>query len=108
MPLLSALPLTTLHLSHLSQSGTRALSSLLLKIGEYSLLEDVRLAILWLDDRLCETIVAAGRKIRALQLSTKGTKLSDRGIQAIIEGCVNLENLVLEDVQGICLSKCSH
>jgi hypothetical protein len=89
-----------LHLSRLSQAGARALSVLLSNIGEDSLLEDVGFDIVWLDDPLCEKIVEAGRRIRTLKLGTRGTKLSDRGIVTIVEGCENLEELILEEVQG--------
>lgn len=99
--MLSASPLTSLHLSRLSQAGARALSSLLSSIGgEYSLLEDVSFDIVWLDDALCEKLVEAGRRIRTLKLGTRGTKLSDRGIVLIAEGCENLEDFILEEVQG--------
>lgn len=101
LPLLSTLPLTSLHLSRLSQAGARALSSLLSNIaGEYSLLEDVSFDIVWLDDSLCKKLVEAGRRIRTLKLGTRGTKLSDRGIVLIAEGCENLEEFTLEEVQG--------
>jgi hypothetical protein len=69
-------------------------------ISEDSLLEDVGFDIVWLDDPLCEKIVEAGRRIRTLKLGTRGTKLSDRGIIMIAEGCENLEDLILEAVQG--------
>jgi hypothetical protein len=64
-------------------------------------LEDVGVDFVWLDDPLCEKIVEAGRRIRKLKLGTSGTKLSDKGIVAIMEGCDALEELVLEDVQGV-------
>ena len=89
-----------MHLSRLSQAGARALSVLLSNIGEDSLLEDVGFDIVWLDDPLCEKIVEAGRRIHTLKLGTRGTKLSDRGIVTIVEGCENLEELILEEVQG--------
>jgi hypothetical protein len=100
LPLLLSLPLTSLHLSRLSQAGARALSVLLSNLGEDSLLEDVGFDIVWLDDPLCEKIVEAGKRIRSLKLGTRGTKLSDRGIVKIVEGCENLEVFVLEEVQG--------
>jgi hypothetical protein len=90
-----------LHLSRLSQAGARALSALLSNIGEDSLLEVVSVDIVWLDDPLCDKIVEAGRRIRTLKLGTRGTKLSDRGIVKIAEGCENLEEFILEEVQGI-------
>lgn len=100
LSLLSTISLTSLHLSRLSQSGARALSALLSSIGEYSTLEDLSLDFVWLDDSLCERIVEAGRRVRKLKISTSGTKLSDKGLVAIAEGCDALEDLVLEEVQG--------
>lgn len=76
------------------------MSALLSNIGEDSLLEDIAFDIVWLDDPLCEKIVEAGRRIRKLKLGTRGTKLSDRGIVKIAEGCENMEDFVLEEVQG--------
>jgi hypothetical protein len=100
LPLLSNLPITVLVLNRLSQSGARALSALLSGMNEYSFLEDVSIDFIWLDDALCERIVEAGRRLRRLKMGTTGTKLTDRGICAIVEGCDALEDLTLEEVQG--------
>jgi hypothetical protein len=100
LPLLSNLPITVLVLNRLSQSGARALSALLSTTNEYSFLEDVSIDFVWLDDALCERIVEAGRRLRRLKIGTTGTKLTDRGICAIVEGCDALEDLTLEEVQG--------
>ncbi|KAF7966330.1 hypothetical protein HWV62_39148 [Athelia sp. TMB] len=100
LPLLSSLPLTSLHISHLSQSGARSLSALLSDIGEDSLLDDISIDIVWLDDALCENIVKAGRRLRSISLGTRGTKLSDKGVASITEGCEGLEHIVLDEVQG--------
>ncbi|KAJ7782966.1 hypothetical protein B0H16DRAFT_1494891, partial [Mycena metata] len=100
LPLLSGVSLTSLRLCRLSQSGARAFSALLDSIGDESVLECLNIDFVWLDDSLCEKIVAAGRKIQKLSLTTSGTKLSDKGIVAILEGCDTLEELVLDEVQG--------
>jgi hypothetical protein len=63
-------------------------------------LEDVKIDFVWLDDGLCERLVEAGRRIRRLQIGTGGTKLSDRGIVAILEGCDALEEFGLREAQG--------
>lgn len=97
---LSTLPLTTLHIHRLSQSGARSLAALFVKMGEYSNLEDVWLDFLWLDDTLCESLVSAGRRMKRLRLGTSGTKLTDKGVVAILEGCDNLEEISLLEVQG--------
>ncbi|KAJ7907256.1 hypothetical protein B0H13DRAFT_2332540 [Mycena leptocephala] len=101
LPLLSSLPdLTSLHLRRLSRAGARAFAALLENLGEASLLESLTIDFVWLDDPLCEKIVDAGRKIQKLSLTTSGTKLSDNGIVAILEGCDALEEFVLDEVQG--------
>ena len=102
-PFLSTLPLSSLRVNRLSQQGARSLSALFAKISEYSNLEDVSLGFLWLDDQLCDSLVLAGRKLKRLQLATSGTKLTDKGIIAILEGCDVLEELSLVDVQGLFL-----
>ncbi|KAF8170186.1 hypothetical protein K438DRAFT_1854178 [Mycena galopus ATCC 62051] len=100
LPLLSGLPgLTSLHLCRLSQAGARAFAALLESLGDESLLESLDIDFVWLDDPLCEKIVVAGRKIQKLRLSTSGTKLSDKGIVAILEGC-ELEEFTLDEVEG--------
>ena len=95
--------LTSLSVTRLSQAGARAIGTLFDKMGDgdSSALEDVSLDFLWLDDALCEALVKAGRRLRRLRLSTAGTKLSDRGVLAIIEGCDALEELWLDEVQGM-------
>ncbi|KAJ7039262.1 hypothetical protein C8F04DRAFT_323437 [Mycena alexandri] len=100
LPLLSGVSLTSLRLCRLSQSGARAFSALLDNMGDESLLECLNIDFVWLDDSLCEKIVAAGRKIQKLSLTTSGTKLSDKGIVSILEGCDTLEEFVLDEVQG--------
>lgn len=100
LPLLMYLPITTLHLSGLSQSGARALSALLSNLGQGSMLEELNINFVWLDDSLCEKIAEAGWKLRRLRLSTSGTKLSDKGLVSILEECETLEELALVEVQG--------
>ncbi|KAJ7874670.1 hypothetical protein B0H14DRAFT_2717090 [Mycena olivaceomarginata] len=100
LPLLSGLSgLTSLRLCRLSQAGARAFSALLENLGDESLLESLSIDFVWLDDPLCEKIVDAGRKIQKLGLTTSGTKLTDKGIVAILEGCDALEDFCLE-VEG--------
>jgi hypothetical protein len=69
-------------------------------MGEESGIEDMWLDFVWLDDSLCELLVAAGRRLTRLTLGTPGTKLTDRGILSILEGCDNLEELTLLEVEG--------
>ncbi|EJD52710.1 hypothetical protein AURDEDRAFT_181254 [Auricularia subglabra TFB-10046 SS5] len=98
--MLAALPLTHLHLSRLSQAGARSLGILFSKLGDLSNLEDVALDFLWLDDSLCDKLVEASKRLRHLRLSTHGTKLSDRGVLAILEGVDGLEELEFVEVEG--------
>ncbi|KAJ7755690.1 hypothetical protein DFH07DRAFT_821455 [Mycena maculata] len=100
LPMLSGIPLTSLRLCRLSQPGARAFAALLDNLGDESPLESLNIDFVWLDDSLCDKIVDAGRKIRTLTLTTSGTKLSDKGVVSILEGCENLEELVLEEVEG--------
>jgi hypothetical protein len=69
-------------------------------MGEYSTLEELSIDFVWLDDQLCEKIVGAGGKLRKLRIGTIGTKLTDRGVIALIEGCDALTALTLDEVQG--------
>lgn len=100
LPLLNGLSITSLCLYRLSQSGTRALSTLLSTLGEDSVLETLVIDFVWLDDQVCEAVGKAGRKLRSLVIGTSGTKLSDKGIVTIVESCDALEELVLDEVQG--------
>ncbi|KDQ10051.1 hypothetical protein BOTBODRAFT_68789 [Botryobasidium botryosum FD-172 SS1] len=100
LPLFAPLPLTSLHLTRLSQQGARAFSELLHRIGEFSALETMKLDFVWLDDALCERIVEAGRKLRALSIGTSGTKLTDKGVVALLGGCDVLEDFALVEVEG--------
>lgn len=98
--MLAALPLTHLHLSRLSQAGARSLAILFSKLGDHSNLEDIALDFLWLDDSLCDKLVEASKKLRHLRLSTHGTKLTDRGVLAILEGVDSLEALEFIEIEG--------
>lgn len=100
LPLLAALPITKLHITRLSQQGSRALAVLFTHLSEYSLLEDVSLDFVWLDDPLCAKVVEAGRRIRRLKIGTCGTKLTDKGLISIFEGCDALEEFDLVEAQG--------
>lgn len=73
---------------------------MLCNLGEDSVLENLNLDLVWLDERLCDAIAEAGRKIRRLRLSTNGTKLNEKGLTTILEKCDNMEELNLDEVQG--------
>jgi len=69
-------------------------------LGDQSLLENVLLDFLWLDDALCEKLAAAAKKIKRLRLSTSGTKLTDRGLNAVLDAAMDLEDFDLTEVEG--------
>lgn len=99
LPMLITLPVRALHLHSLSQAGARALGTLLSKLGDNSSIEELSLDFLWLDDALCDRIVQASKKLQRLCLSTSGTKLTDRGVLAVLE-IDSLEELKLQEVEG--------
>lgn len=96
------LSLTQLRITRLSQSGSQALACFLKRLGDESLLEDVSLDLVWFDD-VCEPLVKAGRRIKKLQLGTSGTKLTDKDIVMIFEGCEALEDFALVEAEGTVL-----
>lgn len=97
--LLSSLPLTQLYITRLSLPGSQALISLFEQLGEESLLEDVNLNLIWFED-VCEQLVKAGRRIKKLHLGTSGTKLTDKDIITVLEGCESLEEFALVEAEG--------
>ncbi|KAG8746975.1 peroxin [Ceratobasidium sp. 414] len=85
-------PLTHLALSRLSQAGASALAA------NPPDARSLALDFVWLDDFVCERLARAS--VRKLVVGTGGTKLTDRGIGTLMEGCEALEELELVDVQG--------
>ncbi|KAG9098421.1 peroxin [Ceratobasidium sp. 370] len=85
-------PLTHLALSRLSQAGASALAA------NPPDARSLALDFVWLDDFVCERLARAS--VRKLAIGTGGTKLTDRGIAALMEGCEALEELEFVDVQG--------
>ncbi|KAH7339403.1 hypothetical protein B0J17DRAFT_654973 [Rhizoctonia solani] len=61
--------------------------------------QHLELDFVWLDDWVCERLARIPR-VKRLTLGTGGTKLTDRGVGAFIEGCEALEVLELVEVQG--------
>ncbi|CAE6508857.1 unnamed protein product [Rhizoctonia solani] len=93
-PSLSVLPpLAHLHLTRLSQAGASALAS------HPPDVQHLELDFVWLDDWVCERLARIPR-VRRITLGTGGTKLTDRGVGALVEGCEALEVLELVEVQG--------
>jgi len=87
-------------MTRMSQAGSRLLFDYLVRLGENSMLESAELDFVWLEDSLCEALVGAGRRLSNIHLSTSGTKLTDRGIVALIEGCDALKTFAMDDVEG--------
>ncbi|KAG8687361.1 peroxin, partial [Ceratobasidium sp. 395] len=85
-------PLAHLGLSRLSQAGASALAA------NPPEARSLALDFVWLDDFVCERL--ARGSVRKLVIGTGGTKLTDRGIGALMDGCEALEELELVDVQG--------
>ncbi|CEL61096.1 hypothetical protein RSOLAG1IB_04336 [Rhizoctonia solani AG-1 IB] len=93
-PSLSVLPpLAHLRLTRLSQSGASALAS------HPPDVQHLELDFIWLDDWVCERLARMPR-VKRMTISTGGTKLTDRGVGALVEGCEALEILELVEVQG--------
>ncbi|KAJ1304365.1 hypothetical protein OPQ81_005519 [Rhizoctonia solani] len=86
-------PLAHLHLTRLSQAGASALAS------HPPDVQRLELDFVWLDDWVCERLAKIPR-VKRITLGTGGTKLTDRGVGALIEGCEALEVLELVEVQG--------
>ncbi|KAG9107524.1 peroxin, partial [Ceratobasidium sp. 392] len=85
-------PLAHLGLSRLSQAGASALAA------NPPEARSLALDFVWLDDFVCERLARAS--VRKLVIGTGGTKLTDRGIGALMDGCEALEEFELVDVQG--------
>ena len=63
-------------------------------------MERLKLNFVWLDDTLCDRIVAVGKKIKTLTIGTMGTKLTDAGVISLLTGCESLEEFALVEVEG--------
>jgi hypothetical protein len=81
-----------LTLSRLSQAGASALAA------NPPDARSLALDFVWLDDFVCERLGRAS--LKKLVLGTGGTKLTDRGVGALMDGCEALEELELVEVQG--------
>ncbi|QRW08089.1 hypothetical protein RhiLY_07088 [Ceratobasidium sp. AG-Ba] len=85
-------PLAHLALSRLSQAGASALAA------NPPEARSMALDFVWLDDFVCERL--ARSSLKKLVIGTDGTKLTDRGIGALMDGCEALEEFELVNVQG--------
>lgn len=101
LPMLSALNITRLQVSRLSQVGARAFAHLLFLIEDDPTLDSASVDISWLDDALCALIGKTCRKARRLQIGSEGTRLGDKGIINILDACEHLEEFSLVDAQGL-------
>lgn len=101
--------LTNLVLTRLSQTGARSFALYLSNLAEEETvslvaLESLEIHFIWLDDPLCDKIAhALGKKIKRLKIGTHGTKLTDSGLIALLEGLEVLRDFEMADVQGALL-----
>src|SRR5258708_2325240 len=100
LPHLSTLQLARISISRLTQVVAKNLLSCISKTAGFSHLEALQLDFLWLDHTLCEALSQRARKLKRLKFGTIGTKLTDRGILAVLENCDALEEFELCEVQG--------
>lgn len=65
-------------------------------------LESLRINTLFFDAGLCTAVASIGScgVLKELTIGTKGTKLLSAGFREMIEGCIGLERLVLDGVEG--------
>ncbi|GAA5985918.1 hypothetical protein JCM10908_006331 [Rhodotorula pacifica] len=101
-PHLASLPdkLTHLSLSSLSATGAKNLAEQALPC--LPLLEHLELAkTLFVDDGLLEAIGEHAKMLAVLKVREMGgTKLSENGLRAVLDGCTELRELHLEAVEG--------
>ncbi|SPO39838.1 uncharacterized protein PSFLO_05319 [Pseudozyma flocculosa] len=89
--------LRRLYLSHLSLDGWRMLGA---SIPSLSNIETLSLDCQFVEDTVLCQIGETCKKLRHLCISTGGTKMTAKGLSAVLEGCYALESLTLVDVEG--------
>ncbi|WVF70312.1 hypothetical protein IAT40_005101 [Kwoniella sp. CBS 6097] len=93
--------LETLQLGPLNETGVKTVSAYLQ--GPHSInIHTVGLESHLLDALLCQSIGKLGSKgvLTHVELSSSGTRLTADLLKGVIEGCISLESLKLNDVEG--------
>ncbi|WVQ97594.1 hypothetical protein IAU59_004708 [Kwoniella sp. CBS 9459] len=93
--------LETLQLGPLSETGVKVVSAHL-KSPHCTNVQRLSLESHLLDALLCQSISKLGSKgvLTHVELSSSGTRLTAELLKGIVEGCVSLESLKLNDVEG--------
>ncbi len=91
--------LRTLHLSNLTADGARSFAQC---IDAFDSLRSLVLEFRFVDDAILQAVAqhCGPRGLASLSLIGCGTKITDKGMLAIIHGCTSLEVLSLRDVQA--------
>lgn len=88
--------LETLYISGLSSDGIRELQKFLSQSS--------RLAVLTIDSQFVDDIllhqIAGLKRLKQLLIKTSGTKMTEKGVMAILEDCDLLQSLTLTEVEG--------
>lgn len=88
--------LDTLYISGLSVDGIRELQSFLSQASRLSFLT---VDSQFVDDALLHQ-VADLKRLKQLLIKTSGTKMTDKGVTAVLENCDMLQGLTLTEVEG--------
>ncbi|KDN52534.1 hypothetical protein K437DRAFT_186550 [Tilletiaria anomala UBC 951] len=91
--------LSTLALANLTLDGARILAGAL---SDLPLLESVTFDFKFVEDSLLKRLAecCGARKLKELRLKSSGTKVTDKGIVAVMHGCKRLQTLELCKVEG--------
>ncbi|PWN48779.1 hypothetical protein IE53DRAFT_177932 [Violaceomyces palustris] len=89
--------LRELSLSHLSREGVKNLTAALPYLPH---IEFLTLDFQFVDDTLLSGVSESCKKVANLTIRTSGTKMTDKGILAIFQGCNDLRSLTLSEVEG--------
>lgn len=92
--------LTNLSISNLSHEGALTLSKSFLE--EFQSLESLELIkTVYVDDSFMEGLARGSKKLQRLRIvDMGGTKLTDKGMAKVVEELVELEEIVLDSVEG--------
>lgn len=93
--------LTHLHISSLSQQGSKHLSHAFQAMTWTALTELKLNNTLFVDDELMVSIAAGSKRIKTIKIeSMSGTKLTERGVEVLFNSLEGLEEMEILDVEG--------